>query len=281
MATRIPAKVSSRMTGAIKNFQKVLSSALARDVNESDTVTIVVDMLGELFGYDKFHEVTSEHQIRGTYCDLAIVIEGKVRLLLEVKAIGLDLKDKHLRQAVNYAANQGVEWVVLTNAIQWQVYRVDFGKPVTEELVLDIDMLSVGPKDANALECLYLMTREGVLKAALPEYYIMKQATSRFIIGAIVLSDPVIATARRELKKVSPGVKLSPEQLRNIIKNEVLKREVTEGDKAGDAGKKVQKCTAKAAKQKAVAPAVEGAAEEACGPEVLGAGGIATGDEGR
>ncbi len=279
MATRpsIPAKVSTRMTGAIKNFQKVLSSALARDVNESDTVTIVTDMLGEVFGYDKYHEVTSEHEIRSTYCDLAIEIEGQVRLLIEVKAIGLDLKDKHLRQAINYAANQGIEWVVLTNGVQWQVYRVDFGKPVTEELIVDIDMLSIAPKDAAALECLYLITREGVLKGALPEYYSLKQATSRFIIGAILLGDRVVAAARSELKKVSPGVKISPDQLRNIIRSEVLKREVSEGEKAEEAGKKVQKCTAKVTKAKATAPAEE--AGEGCGPEVLGIGASGDGEE--
>ncbi len=272
MATRpsIPAKVSTRMTGAIKNFQKILTSALARDVNESDTVTIVVDILSELFGYDKYHEITSEHEIRGTYCDLAVEIEGKVRLLIEVKAIGLDLKDKHLRQAVNYAANQGIEWVVLTNAVRWQVFRVDFGKPVNEELVLDIDLLQVGPRDSDALECLYLLSKEGLQKAALPEYYSLKQATSRFIIGAILLSDRVVAAARSELKKVSPGVKINADQLRNIIRSEVLKREVAEGEKAEEAGRKVQRCTAKPARQKTASPSE--APGEACGPEVLGIG---------
>ncbi|MHB8896903.1 MAG: type I restriction enzyme HsdR N-terminal domain-containing protein, partial [Candidatus Geothermincolia bacterium] len=91
MATRIPAKVETRMKDALKRFQPILSSALARDVNESDTASIVTDLLAEVFGYDKYHEVTSEHMIRGTYCDLAITIEGKLCLLVEVKAIGLDL----------------------------------------------------------------------------------------------------------------------------------------------------------------------------------------------
>jgi hypothetical protein len=33
---------------------------------------------------------------------------------------GLELKDAHIKQAVEHAANQGIEWVVLTNAVQWR-----------------------------------------------------------------------------------------------------------------------------------------------------------------
>jgi len=67
--------------------------------------------------------------IRGTYCDLAVRIDGALALLIEAKAIGLELKDAFVKQAVDYAANQGVEWVVLTNAIVWRANKVNFGKP--------------------------------------------------------------------------------------------------------------------------------------------------------
>jgi len=251
MATRssAPTKVATRITSALKRFQPVLSSALARDVNESDTAAIVTDVLAELFGYDKYHEVTSEHMIRGTYCDLAVTIEGKLRLLIEVKAIGLDLKEKHLRQAANYAANQGCEWVALTNGIAWQVYRMDFGQHIKEELVLEANLLELNPREASTLDCLYLLTREGLMKGALPEYYVHKQATSRFILGALVLSEPVVSMVRRELKKLSP-VKVSTDEIRETLEREVLKREVAEGEKADEARKKVAKATAREAKGK-------------------------------
>ncbi|MCG2796825.1 MAG: type I restriction enzyme HsdR N-terminal domain-containing protein [Actinomycetia bacterium] len=248
---KVPAKVQARVTAALKRFQPVLSSALARDVNESDTAAIVTDILAEIFGYDKYHEVTSEHQIRSTYCDLAIDIEGRVRLLLECKAIGLDLKEKHVRQAVNYAANQGVDWVVLTNAINWQVYKIDFAKPVKEELVLELNMLELNPRAAGTVEDLFLLTREGLMKSALPDYYVQKQATSRFVLGAIVLSDPVVTIVRRELKRVSPDVKVSLDQVRDVLEHEVLKREVVESEKAKEAKRKVQKTGGKARGKKA------------------------------
>jgi len=246
----VPTKVATRLKDSLRRFQPVLSSALARDVNESDTASIVTDLLAEVFGYDKYHEVTSEHMIRGTYCDLAVTIQGKLRLLIEVKAIGLDLKEKHLRQAANYAANQGCEWVALTNGIVWQVYRMDFGQHIKEELVLETNLLELNPREASTLDCLYLLTREGLMKGALPDYYVHKQATNRFVLGALVLSDPVVAVIRRELKKVSPKIKVSADHVREVMTREVLKREVAEGEKAEEARKKVAKATAQEAKTK-------------------------------
>jgi predicted type IV restriction endonuclease len=107
-----PKKVVERLVAGIKRFQPILSTARSRDVGESDTVTIVKDMLADVFGYDKYSEVTSEYSIRGTFCDLATKIDGTLQALIEVKAIGIELKDSHVKQVVDYAANQGVDWVI-------------------------------------------------------------------------------------------------------------------------------------------------------------------------
>src|SRR5215213_5425141 len=116
----IPTKVAERLSSGLKRFQPILAAAKSRDVNESDTSMIVTDMMAELFGYDKYNEITRELCIRGTFCDLATKIDGKFQMLIEVKAIGLDLKDSHAKQAVDYAANSGVEWVAVTNGVNWR-----------------------------------------------------------------------------------------------------------------------------------------------------------------
>ncbi len=72
----VPKKVEERLMAGIKRFQPIIASAKARDLNESDTVFIVTDMLSEVFGYDKYSEITSETAIRGTWCDLAIKLDG-------------------------------------------------------------------------------------------------------------------------------------------------------------------------------------------------------------
>ena len=44
-------------------------------------------------------------------------------VLIEAKAMGGELKDAHVKQALDYAATQGVDWVVLTTAAQWRRMR--------------------------------------------------------------------------------------------------------------------------------------------------------------
>jgi predicted type IV restriction endonuclease len=235
----IPIKVKDRLTVGIKRFQPVLASAKSRDINESDTVTIVADMLGYVFGYDKYSEITSEYVIRGTYVDLAIKLDGTLQLLIEVKAVGLELKDAFVKQAIDYAANQGVDWVVLTNGVIWQIYKVSFAKPISQELVHEIDFMNLSPKNNNHLESLYLLTKEGISKSVLGEYHAQKQALSRFFIAAILLSDSSLDVVRRELRRVSPNVRVDNEQIKEVIIQEIMKRDVLEGEKAEEAKRKL------------------------------------------
>ena len=142
----VPAKVAARLSAGLKRFQPILDSARARDANESDTVVIIMDMLYEIFGYDKYTEITSEYAIRNSFCDLAVKIDGSLAVLVEVKAIGLDLKDQHVKQAVDYAANQGCEWVALTNGVVWRAYKVNFTKPIGQELVVEVNLSLLNPR---------------------------------------------------------------------------------------------------------------------------------------
>ena len=249
MAT-VPKKVAERLFAGIKRFQPILAAAKARDVGETDTVTIVKDMLADVFGYDKYSELTSEFAIRGTYCDLAIKLDGKLSTLIEVKAIGIELKEAHVKQAVDYAANQGVDWVLLTNGIRWCVYHVFFTRPIQTELVVDIDFSTLNPKSDSDLETLYLWCKEGWVRSALGDFHTQKQALSRFFLGAMVLSDPVLEIVRRESRRVSPDVRIDIEQIRTVLINEVLKREVMEDPKAEEARKKISRVANKALRAK-------------------------------
>ena len=241
----IPKKIADRLSTGLKRFQPIVSAAKARDANESDTSMIITDMMAELFGYDKYSEVTKELAIRGTYCDLATKIEGKFQMLIEVKAVGIDLKESHIKQAVDYASNKGIEWVALTNANNWKVFKVIFSKPIDFEMVLDIDLLTLNFKNETHLENLFLLTKESMIKSGLYAYHDQIQATNKFYLGALILSDTVLEAIRRELRRITPDVKVPIDDLRNVLIQDVLKREVIEGEKADIAKKKVQKAARK------------------------------------
>lgn len=242
MAAKIPNKVVERFTQHIAIFQRVLQNAHDRDVNESDTVTIVKDILASVMGFDKYEEITSEYAIRGTYCDLATKLDGAVRYLVEVKAIGLALKENHLRQAVSYGASQGVPWVVLTNGIHWEVYRIKFEQPLSHEFVFGLNLLELSTRKAEDVEKLFLLCREGVQKSAIDDFHAFTQIVNRFTIAAIVMSDPVLSVLRRELQRLEPNSRVTTEDISAILP-EVLKRDVTEGEEAIAAQKRVSKAT--------------------------------------
>lgn len=172
---------------------------------------------------------------------MAIRLDAKIRLLTEAKAIGIELKDAHIKQAVDYAANEGIKWVVLTNGVQWRIYAVTFGQPIGHELVEECDFLTLDPKADADLESAYLFTKEALTREVLEEYQLQRQAMSRFFLGAMILSDPVLAVVRRELRRMSPDVKIEVEEIRVALTEEVLKRDVLEGERAEDARKRIAK----------------------------------------
>jgi len=242
----LPNRSVARIVTGLKRFQPILASARSRDVNESDTVVIVTDLLQDVFGYDKYTEITSEKAIRGTICDLAIKLDGVIKLIIEVKAINLDLKENFVTQAGNYAANQGVEWVFLTNGVIWRAYKVNFVKPIDYELVVEINLCELNHRNMDHLEKVSLFAKEGWQKGRLGEYHSQVLALSRFSIAAIILSDSFKEAVRRELRRISPGVKIDIQDIDNVLRNEVLKREVLEGEKAEAARKNIQKAAARA-----------------------------------
>lgn len=245
----IPKKVIERLIKEAPRFQKVLQAAKDRDVNESDTVTVVTDMLSAVFGYDKYSEVTSEQSIRGTYCDLAIRVDGGIKYLIEVKAIGLTLKENHLRQAVNYGANQGIQWVVLTNGAHWEIYRILFEKPVNSELVCSFNFLELNPRREADRDQLFLICKEGLNKAAIEEFHEHVQAANRFAIAATILSEPVLSIVRREIRRMS-GVAVTAEEIEKILVSDVFKRDVIEGEAAQRARARVKRASARVLRAK-------------------------------
>jgi hypothetical protein len=98
---KVSKRFLERAKGSFRKYQKLLESARARDVNESDTTVIISDFLAEVLGWDKYSEVTTEFCIRSTFCDLALKVDGRPAFLIEVKSVGTDLKDNHLRQAID------------------------------------------------------------------------------------------------------------------------------------------------------------------------------------
>lgn len=236
----VSSKVAARISTELKRYQSILQKAQQRDISESDTVVIIGDMLSDVLGYDKYQHVTTEFAIRGTYVDLAVRTDNQIRFLIEAKAIGIELNDAHIKQAVDYAANQGIDWVVLTNGAHWRIYKVQFTKPIDKTLLCDINVLTANPRSEEVVECLGCLSREGFSKSSMSDLLQQKQVTSKFTIASIMLTDSVVEHLRRDIRRLS-GIRVEPDYLKDLLKNEIIKRELIEGDEAGAAASTIKK----------------------------------------
>lgn len=246
----IPKNIRSRITKNIPKFQRVLKLARKKDINESDTIAIITDMFHEVFGYEKYLEITSELAIRGTYCDLGIKLDEKFVYLIEGKAVGIELKEQHIKQAIDYGSNKGIQWVVLTNGLIWQIYRIRFEKPINYDLVFAMDFDKINLKSDKDLELLFILCKEAMAKNLREEYFEKTQSVNRFVIGNLLLSEGVVSLVRRELKKLAEGVRIESEEIYDLIRKDVLKRDIIEGEDAENAQRKLKKLFRKSIRQK-------------------------------
>lgn len=256
MAFKVSKRFLSRARPALRRYQKVLAEAQHRDVNESDTSVIVSDFLSDVLGYDKYQEVTTEYAVRSTYCDLAVTCDGRLCYLIEVKPIGADLRDNHVRQAVDYGAKEGCEWVILTNGAEWHAYRIRFEQPLDYELAFAVNLLAEGAAPADLLPYLSLIAKESSSGKEIDRFWRQKQATSRYVIAQVLLQERSLRSLRRELRKLSPDVRISCDQLAALLRTELLKREALEGEKAIEASKLVRRVAQRQARESAEAKVV-------------------------
>ena len=253
MAGKIPKKVKDRLVTGLRRYQPIVRRLKERDISEADTVTVVKDMLSDIFGYDKYGELTSEQQIRGTFCDLAIKADDKIYYLAEVKSAGTNLAENHLRQAVNYGAHHGIEWVLLTNAITWKLYRIRFAQPIDWDEVCCFDIEALSSRSTDDLSKLYMLSRESVSTDALEAYHREAQILNRFVLAEILQSDALLTLARKEFRRLF-GMKPTVEDLREMLVSSVLKRDTLDGEGPKSAKSTVRKATSSHARKAAKTP---------------------------
>jgi hypothetical protein len=169
-------------------------------LNESDTRIMTNGFLTEVLGYEQLVEVKTEFRIRGEYADYVIQVGRKKHFVVEVKSIQIDLDKKHLRQSLNYAANEGIDWILLTNGRQIEVFKVNFGKPIASKLVFSLDLLD---KDdfKSASELLVYITRKCVLKDELEDFWKRISALSPLAIAKMLYSEDIARTIRNSIKR--------------------------------------------------------------------------------
>jgi len=196
----ISSSKTDKMLLALKDYKKRYLSKELSDLDESGTRIMINTFLTSILGYQELEEIKTEFMIKGTYADYIVQTGGKRHFLVEVKAFSIDLSDKHLRQAVNYGANEGIEWALLTNGRQFQFYKILFEKPISEKLVVEIDFKSEDYDAKEALELLSYFHRDAITKGSLEKLWSRYAALEPVGLAGLLFSPHVVTFLKKELK---------------------------------------------------------------------------------
>lgn len=250
-------KAKERIKKGLRRMSSIVERGIKEGYKEADTRKIVSDMLTEYLGWDRFENMTAEQMIGSRYADYVVKKGGEEIFVVEVKQIGMKLKETHLNQARQYAVDEGIDWIILTNGDEWQAYRTTLeGKiPVTKH-VFTVCLSSDEMKPAEKTELLYLFSEEANRKKEIESYYQRRIALSGENLADHILSDDVMNKLRVAIKN-STGQKLENSEIAEALLGRLFRLEkITEDHRK--AIRKMQRNE----KQKAAKPKVAKDAEE-------------------
>jgi hypothetical protein len=185
------------------------------ELDESGTRLMINAFLIDVLGYEPIEEIKTEYMIRGTYADYVVQIKGIQHFLVEVKALSLQLSSNHLRQATNYGANEGIEFILLTNGKNFDFYRVIFNKPIEIRKIFSID-LSDMDSFKNSIEFLEFLHRDSVTNKGLDLLWKKTMALDPEYIAGLLYDSTVTNFVKRYLKKKFKA-KFTDEEIHNSI----------------------------------------------------------------
>ena len=201
MATSVQ---TAKVLESLKIYKRKYINNQFGDLDESATRIMINAFLTEVLGYVELDEIKTEYNIRGEYADYVIQLKRKKQFVIEVKSIQLDLNERHLRQSLSYAANEGIDWIILTNGKSFQIYRVLFEKPIRTELVTSMDFTDATTKQLKGFaDNLVLFTKRCVEKNEHELFWQRTIALSPVNISKLLYSEDVVRIVKRDLKKTT------------------------------------------------------------------------------
>lgn len=207
------------ITTEVNKILPMLLDSFEKKGNESDTRMLLNSILQFVLGYE-ISDIKTEQKVESRRADYVLSIKGENVIVIEAKRVGIALKEKQIFQAAAYGAYAGIKWVVLTNALVWQLYRISTGERIQHDLVFTIDLLD--GLDREEAEFFYLISKEGMSRKNLLEQRWEKiRALSTENIINVLLDEEVLSKIRTTLIKRT-GYKVTNEELRSILEKDIL-----------------------------------------------------------
>lgn len=196
---------------SLKDYKRKYLRREFSSVDESSTRIMVNYFLTEILGYEELVEIKTEYRIRSEYADYVIQLKRKKHFVVEVKSIELDLNEKHLRQSLSYAANEGIDWILLLNGREIQLYKVNFGKPISTTLIFSLDLLKLEDFKRSA-PLIWYLTKKSIEKGELDGFWKRTNALEPSNLAKLLYSEDIVKRLRNSLRE-STGILFQKEDI--------------------------------------------------------------------
>ncbi len=207
----------------LKDYKRKYLKKEFATLDESATRIMTNNFLTEILGYEELVEIKTEYRIRSEYADYVVQLKRKKHFVVEVKSIGLDLNEKHLRQSLSYAANEGIDWILLLNGREIQLYRVNFGKPVTTTLICKIDLMDADDFK-KCPELIWNVTKKAVERGELETFWKRTNALNPENMAKLLYSEEIVKRLRNDLKEQT-GIYFQTEDVAESLR-EIITRKI-------------------------------------------------------
>jgi hypothetical protein len=189
-----------KLAQAIKAYIKKYFSNNLSELDESGTRILINCFLSDVLGYTPIEEIRTEYMIKGTYADYMIQVAGIRHFLVEVKALSLKLNESHLRQTINYGANEGVEWALLTNGKTFELYKILFNKPIESVKVFAIE-IGPGCNMKQAVDLLQFLHKDAIKSKGMEALWNKTHALDPHTIAGLLYSPQIVGHIKKLLKE--------------------------------------------------------------------------------
>ena len=176
----------------IEEFLQLYKNHLAAgkfdEQKEANTEKYIEDLFEKL-GWDRY-DLERQHTIKEGRVDYAVNLDGHPYFFVEVKKYSTKDLDQHKKQAIDYAWQAQIKWVVLTNLREFRIYNAEYkGQP--EEIMRVVQPIQIDQL-LERFSHLWWLSKE-----AAQENLIEKEAVA---ISKVKLKEPISALSESLLR---------------------------------------------------------------------------------
>ena len=109
------------------------------------------------------------------------------------------------------------------NGAHWQVYHLTGGLPVQIDLAIDVNLLG-DETPASKVNQMFYISREALKRRAIDDLWKERAATSPKSLAATVLSDAVVSSIRKELRRRTDR-NIAEAEIARLVRETVIRPE--------------------------------------------------------